>query len=114
MICKACGKEIDDQAAACIYCGKTVPKEPEIEDTTNSIWWAVIGFFVPVAGLVMWAMCKDTQPVKAKKAGIGALVGMGASVLAIAAILLLYFGFFILMYMMMFIPVFIGMFASML
>lgn len=47
---------------------------------SGSIGWAVLGFFVPLAGLILFIVWKDTKPLCAKKAGIGALVGVILSV----------------------------------
>lgn len=47
---------------------------------TGSIGWAVLGFFIPVAGLILWIVWKDQQPRNSKMAGIGALVSVIVSV----------------------------------
>jgi len=47
---------------------------------TGSFGWAVLGFFVPLAGLILWIVWKTERPLSAKKAGIGALVSVLASV----------------------------------
>lgn len=51
------------------------PQQPNPSDT-GSFGWAVLGFFVPVVGLVLWLIWKDTQPRNALKAGKGALVSV--------------------------------------
>ncbi|MBE5746310.1 MAG: hypothetical protein E7359_03380 [Clostridiales bacterium] len=38
--------------------------------------WAVLGFFVPVAGLVLFLVWKNENPGNSKMAGIGALVSV--------------------------------------
>ena len=56
MFCKNCGKEIDDKAAICIYCGvpTSESEKPRQQEATNI--WAIVGFilsfFISVAGLV--------------------------------------------------------------
>lgn len=54
MFCKNCGKEIDDKAAICPYCG--VPTHPEAPVATKTNTLAIVGFvlsfFVAIAGLV--------------------------------------------------------------
>lgn len=37
MYCKNCGKEIDDNADVCIYCGKNVKEQPEINIVNNNV-----------------------------------------------------------------------------
>ena len=73
MFCKNCGKQIPDNAVVCVACGTEIQRPP-MEDTASCGWWW-LGFFVPVAGLLIWALCTDSQPKRAKKAGIGAIVG---------------------------------------
>ena len=41
----------------------------------GSFGWAVLGFFVPIAGLIMFLCWRENRPKDAKKAGVGALVG---------------------------------------
>ncbi len=95
MFCSHCGKEISDKAAVCIHCGKDV-RRPITEDSAGCGWWW-LGFLVPLAGLLIWATCNDTQPKRAKKAGIGALVstilGVGLTIL----FFILYFIFIIML-----------------
>ncbi len=89
MFCSKCGKEIDDKAAVCIGCGATVAKTPENTNDTGSFGWAVLGFFIPLAGLILWLLWNDTAPKNAKKAGGGAL----ASVIAGVVFFILYIVF---------------------
>lgn len=49
--------------------------------------WAVLGFFLPIVGLILWLVWKDDKPLTAKKAGVGAL----ASVIACVVIYMLVF-----------------------
>ena len=56
--------------------------QPVYADTTapvtdsGSIGWAILGFFIPIVGLVLFLVWKNTKPKCAKMAGIGALVGV--------------------------------------
>lgn len=54
MFCKNCGKEIDDNAAVCAYCGRTVNAQQLSTKPTNKI--AVVGFvfsfLIPLVGLI--------------------------------------------------------------
>ena len=53
---------------------------PQSNDS-GSFGWAVLGFFIPLVGLILWLVWKDSKPKSAKMAGIGALVGVGISLL---------------------------------
>ena len=43
---------------------------------SGSIGWAILGFFIPLVGLILFLVWKNTKPKCAKMAGIGALVGV--------------------------------------
>lgn len=97
MYCRKCGREISDKAAICIGCGAEV-KQPAMDDTAGAGWWW-IGFLVPFAGLLIWLTCNDTQPNRAKKAGIGALVGVITAVALVIAFYVLWFALIIMLAM---------------
>ena len=98
MNCKKCGKELADGVKFCDQCG-TKCKEDVIEELevvqeksreetkqentqvqssqdTGSIGWGVLGFFVPIAGLVLFLLWRTERPKSAKAAGIGALISV--------------------------------------
>ncbi len=43
--------------------------------------WGFLGFLIPLVGLILFLVWKDTKPKTAKAAGIGALVGVIVSVI---------------------------------
>lgn len=43
--------------------------------------WGLLGFLIPIVGLVLFLVWKDERPKTAKAAGVGALVSFGLSVL---------------------------------
>jgi hypothetical protein len=47
----------------------------QVEDK-GSFGWAVLGFFFPLIGLILFLVWKNTRHGDAKKAGIGALVAV--------------------------------------
>lgn len=53
---------------------------------SGSFGWAVLGFLLPVVGLILYLVWKDAKPLSARQAGKGALV----SVIVSAALLILY------------------------
>ena len=57
------------------------PGYSQQSNDSGSFGWAVLGFFIPLVGLILWLVWKDTKPKSAKMAGIGALVGVGISLL---------------------------------
>ena len=76
--CQKCGKEIMDDAIICINCGcSTGANTSQITNPNDapSTGMAILGFFIPLAGLILWLINKDTKPLMAKSAGKGALIG---------------------------------------
>ncbi len=77
--CIKCGSQISDEAVVCPKCGVQVKP---LSDTTNQIdnsdgiGFGFLGFFVPIAGLILYLIWKDDKPKKAKAAGIGALINL--------------------------------------
>lgn len=79
MFCSKCGKEINPDAVVCIYCGCSVQNTstpaPAVVNDAPSTGYAVLGFLIPLVGLILYLVNKDTYPQKAKSAGKGALIG---------------------------------------
>lgn len=89
MFCKNCGKEVEENAAFCPHCGakldESAPNPPQWQPapTTSpqqtdapSMGFAVLGFFFPIVGLIIWLCMMNTTPLRAKSAGKGALTGV--------------------------------------
>ncbi|PWG65693.1 hypothetical protein DF196_06760 [Bifidobacterium callitrichidarum] len=53
---------------------------------TGSFGWAVLGFFVPLVGLILYLVWKTEKPLSAKKAGMGALVSVIVAIVFYALI----------------------------
>ncbi|HIW48815.1 MAG TPA: hypothetical protein H9687_06030 [Firmicutes bacterium] len=41
---------------------------------SGSIGWGILGFCIPIVGLILFLVWKDQKPKTAKVAGIGALI----------------------------------------
>ena len=52
------------------------PTEPTSQQDKGSFGYAVLGFFIPLVGLLLFLIWRKTRPGDAKKAGIGALVNV--------------------------------------
>lgn len=78
--CRNCGQQIDDRAAVCPHCGVAQENKPQIVDN-GGFGWGVLGCCIPIVGLVLFLVWKDTKPKTAKAAGIGALVSVGIGIL---------------------------------
>ncbi len=86
--CGNCGHELEENSKFCPSCGA------KVGDTTNpyqptdansdahhsndapSTGFAILGFFFPLIGLILYLVWKDESPLKAKSCGKGALIGV--------------------------------------
>ena len=81
--CPNCGKPVDPKAVICPHCGVPLPSSSSSSTPatttgdTGSVWWGVLGFYIPVAGLVLYIVWHNSEPKNAKSAGIGALIQVG-------------------------------------
>ena len=78
--CQKCGKELMDEAVVCPGCGCPQGAQKQVVEDSSSFGWALLGFCVPIAGLILYLVWKDNTPLKAKSAGKGALVSVILSV----------------------------------
>lgn len=79
MYCSNCGEQIDDKAVICPKCGVPV-KNRNLTNDAPSAGFAVLCFFIPLLGLILYLIWKDEYPLKAKSCGKGALIGVIVSV----------------------------------
>ena len=75
MFCKNCGEPMDEHDNVCPNCGAVQNQTPPVVDN-GGIGWGLLGCCIPVVGLVLFLVWKDTKPKTAKAAGIGALVSV--------------------------------------
>ncbi|MDE6661380.1 MAG: hypothetical protein K2J93_06125 [Anaeroplasmataceae bacterium] len=90
--CSHCGEQLNDEAVVCVKCGCSVasPKNKVLEDPNEStLLYAVLGYFVPLAGLILFVLWNETYPRRAKSAGKGALISVivGAVISVISVII---------------------------
>ncbi len=93
--CIHCGEQIKDDAVFCSVCGeKQLTNDQEQSPDQNvpvktnlpandggGFLWGLLGFLVPVAGLILFLIWKEERPKTAKAAGIGALISAAAGIL---------------------------------
>jgi uncharacterized membrane protein (DUF485 family) len=90
MYCKNCGKNIDDSATYCINCGtKFDNNNNEIADR-SSFGFAILGFFIPIVGLILFLIYEGKKPKRAKSAGKGALIGFITKIVLSIILVILY------------------------
>ena len=85
MYCRYCGKQIEEDARFCPYCGSAQQEERQAPppqqryvdpNDAPSGGFAVLGFFFPVVGLILFLVWQDTMPQRAKSCGNGALTAV--------------------------------------
>ena len=67
--CKKCGAEINEQDSECPRCGAA--QTPQAADNGGFLW-GLLGFCIPLVGLILFLVWKDTKP----RTGKGALVSV--------------------------------------
>ena len=86
--CRNCGKEIAENAVACEFCGAAQAQQtvstvnstqPPVTDN-GGFGWGLLGCCIPIVGLILFLVWRDTKPKTSKAAGVGALVSVIASV----------------------------------
>lgn len=109
--CLNCNKMLEDNVAFCSECGSNnflyennnqmnynqnyqynnqynqyqqYPYQQQNNSGSNlghPIIWGVVGYFVPIAGIVLYFVWKNSNPEQAKGAGIGALINIVLTVI---------------------------------
>ncbi|MBE6915420.1 MAG: zinc ribbon domain-containing protein [Ruminococcaceae bacterium] len=89
--CPKCGRQLVDEAVICVSCGCAQSRRwfGNREDS-SSFGWGVLGFFVPLLGLILYLLWKDATPKKAKSVGIGAIIGAVVGVLIAILVCVIY------------------------
>ena len=109
MNCKWCNKEIESNAKFCKYCGGSLvneqnqesvqtnlqqPEQEQIivnqstvntqtnkEENKVNVWFVILSVFIPLAGLIIFLVKKDSDKKTAKASGIAALISFGVSLI---------------------------------
>ena len=94
MYCSNCGREINDNADICLGCGRSVKNiKRASQHDSNSVGWWWLGFFFPLVGFILWLVWSGDTPIRAKRIGWGALVGVIVSVVLVVLIYAAIFAF---------------------
>jgi len=93
--CSNCGAEISDDAIVCTKCGVQIKALSKSGSTSNvndtgGFGWGLLGFCIPIAGLILYLVWKQERPLNSKAAGIGALIGFILNIITY----IIYFVFF--------------------
>lgn len=80
MYCSKCGKEMEENANFCVHCGGAIEiycgeKQDTVKDKPSGAM-ALLGFFFPFVGLILFLSLHGTRPEKARSARKGFLFGL--------------------------------------
>ncbi|MBO4711103.1 zinc-ribbon domain-containing protein [bacterium] len=84
MFCKNCGAPMDDRAVVCPKCGvpcEQTKSEQEVVDN-GGFAWGLLGCCIPLAGLILYFVWKDSKPNTAHALCVGAIVGTVINVIS--------------------------------
>ena len=78
--CTKCGKELVDEAVICPVCGCACSPDfynARQEADQVSIGLCILAFFIPIFGLIFWAIKRRETPKNANAIGLTALISWG-------------------------------------
>jgi hypothetical protein len=52
------------------------------QNNSSGVGWFILGFFIPLVGLVLYLLWKNNKPQSANSAGWGALASVGLVIIA--------------------------------
>ncbi len=74
--CRNCGQEVHYKAENCPNCGESQREVSSTGGNSGACGYNLLGFFVPIAGIVLYFVWKDEKPYEAEAAGLGAIVNI--------------------------------------
>ena len=72
--CKNCGQETSNTDSQCPKCGTPTKNAATVVDNGGFLW-GLLGFCIPLVGLILWAVWKSEKPLTAKALITGAAIG---------------------------------------
>jgi len=76
MYCSNCGRQIDNRAIICIYCGCAVNNYLSRPEDVPSVGLNILSFLIPIVGLILYATHYKETPNKATSMLTWAIVSM--------------------------------------
>lgn len=92
MYCKNCGSLVDENSLYCNKCGTKLDNTQSVPVSEDrlSFGFALLGFFIPLAGLIFFLVYESKKPKRAKSAGKGALIGFITEIILSIVVVILY------------------------
>ena len=90
--CSRCGRAVNDTSQFPVYEQPLIPDTVEAQPVdAPSKGFAVLGFFFPLVGLILYLVHHDSKPKRAASAGKGALWGVICPAIVIVGVIFLTF-----------------------
>ena len=80
--CEACGAPTYNSNYTNNNVNNNIPNKSIQVDEGNTIGWGILGFFIPIAGLIIWLVWLNEKPKSSKSAGLGALIRVIFTIIA--------------------------------
>ena len=92
MYCKNCGRIVDDTSSYCNNCGARIDNKPnaDVSEDNSNLGFAILGFFIPIVGLILFLIYEEKKPKRAKSAIKGALIGFITKIVLAIILVILY------------------------
>ena len=92
MYCKNCGRIVDDTSSYCNNCGARIDDKFNaiVSEDSSSFGFAILGFFIPILGLILFLIYEEKKPKRAKSSGKGALIGFITKIVLYIILVILY------------------------
>lgn len=92
MYCKNCGRSVDYTSSYCNNCGARIDNKPnaDVSEDNSNLGFAILGFFIPIVGLILFLIYEEKKPKRAKSAGKGALIGFITKIVLTIILVILY------------------------
>lgn len=92
MYCKNCGRSVDYTSSYCNNCGARIDNKPnaDVSEDNSNLGFAILGFFIPIVGLILFLIYEEKKPKRAKSAGKGALIGFITEIVLAIILVILY------------------------
>ena len=93
MYCKNCGRILEEGSLFCNNCGAKLDANRNVSEDSSSFGFAILGFFIPLVGLILFLIYEGKKPKRAKSAGKGALIGFITKIVLSIILVVLYIAF---------------------
>lgn len=127
MLCPTCHQEIPDESITCPFCNCDIAanapqvetpkqtKKSRLADKLGVTDWLffILGLLWPLAGLIVWAVLRESEPDKAQSGIRGAIGGLILSIVVPIVCVIIYFAFTLILSLLTLIPfLFMGSMSS--